>query len=198
MTNLLHPQECVAAYALDILEEQAEFERELAASETLRSDSAALGEVVSNLAYGVVPVPLPTSFKSKLFDRLDRIQTQPADLLELLTWPISDLQKVALDLNNWEPIPITSKAERVVWLVNQMPAQVAFFLRISTGGMIPRHRHAIGESTLVLAGRFINDDGQIYEAGDLFVIAANTSHQPSTSPGCLILCITCDDPFGIR
>jgi hypothetical protein len=55
------------------------------------------------------------------------------------------------------------------------------------------------ESTLVLAGTFTNDNGQVCEVGDLLVAAANTSHQPNTSPGCLILCITGSNPYhGIK
>jgi hypothetical protein len=198
MNNLSSLQERAAAYALSISEEPVEFEHELAESAVLSIELASFQSVVGTLAYSVSLFPLPTDLKIKLFDRINRLEVQPGNLLELLEWPISELQQVSLDLQHWETMPIANGAERVIWQVDEVHAQVAFFLRIPNGGMIPRHFHATGESTLVLAGTFTNDNGQVYEVGDLFMAAANTSHQPSTSPGCLILCITHFDPFPLR
>jgi anti-sigma factor ChrR (cupin superfamily) len=56
-------------------------------------------------------------------------------------------------------------------------------------GKIPAHSHASEESILILEGNLIND-GILYEVGSLYVTAANTSHQPFTSLGCLILSIS--------
>ncbi len=198
MNNLSSLPERAAAYALSISEEPVEFEHELAESAVLSIELASLQAVVDTLAYGVPLLPLSTDLKSKLFDRLNRLEIKPANLLELLEWPISELQQVSLDLQHWESMPIANGAERGIWQVDEVHSQVAFFLRIPNGGMIPRHFHATGESTLVLAGTFTNDNGQVYEVGDLFMAAANTSHQPSTSPGCLILCITHFDSTSLK
>jgi anti-sigma factor ChrR (cupin superfamily) len=198
VTNSFSPQEQAAAYALDILEEQAEFERELAKSTTLQSELAAFQTAVHDLAYGVPAAPLPVDLKKKLFDRLintpdqvdERIADSPANLLDLLDWPITDLQQVAIDLPNWQPFPMPSGSEMAIWQVDEVRAQVAFFLRAPTAGMLPNHYHATGESILVLEGNFIDEDGTVYEVGDRFVATADTSHQPSTSLGCLILNVT--------
>ncbi len=200
------PQEGVAAYALDILEGQAEFKHELTTSATLQSELAAFQVAVQDLAYGVPAMPLPAGLKEKLFDRLtsitndqlvdqsNQVEVRSTDLspnlLDLLDWPITDLQQVAIDLSNWEIFPMPSGSEMAIWQVDEVRAQVAFFLRVPTAGTLPNHYHATGESILVLEGNFIDDDGTVYEVGQRFVAAANTSHQPATSLGCLILSVT--------
>lgn len=200
------PQEEVAAYALGILAEQAEFEEELAKSATLQAELAAFQTAVQDLAYGVPAAPLPVDLKRKLFDRLARntnielidrtnqvdarLADLPENLLDLFDWPIADLRQVAINLPNWELFPMPEGAEMAIWQVDEVLAQVAFFLRVPIAGKLPNHHHATGESILVLAGNFIDENGQVYEVGDRFVAAANTSHQPSTSLGCLVINIT--------
>jgi ChrR Cupin-like domain len=184
------PEERAASYAFDILEEQEDFERELAESADLQAELASFQAAVGDLAYAVPPVPLPAEIKNKLFGRLDLLDAQPDHLLDLMDWSISDLQKVAMDLTDWKPFPLPKGSERVTWKVDRERSQVAFFLRIYTPGNLPNHWHATGESILVLEGNFIDDDGTVYSVGDRFDALANTSHQPSTSMGCLVLGVT--------
>jgi ChrR Cupin-like domain len=200
------PQEQAAAYALDILAEQAEFEHELAISATLQSELTAFQTAVQDLAYAVPAASLPVGLKQKLFDRLTsntdaqlidqsnqveaRLADSPVNLLDLLDWPIADLQQVAINLPNWQPFPMPSGSEMAVWQIDEVRAQVAFFLRVPTAGTLPNHYHATGESILVLEGNFIDEDGRVYGVGDRFVAEADTSHQPTTSLGCLIINIT--------
>jgi hypothetical protein len=200
------PQEQAAAYALDILAEQAEFEHELATSATLQSELASFQTAVQDLAYGVPAAPLPIGLKQKLFDQLTitndeqsidrsnqveaRLTDLPENLLDLLDWPIADLQQVAINLPSWQPFPMPTGSEMAIWQVDEVRAQVAFFLRVPIAGTLPNHCHATGESILVLEGNFIDEDGKIYGVGDQFVAAADTSHQPTTSLGCLILNVT--------
>ncbi len=190
MQNSSFPKDRAAAYALDILEEWEEFECELAASESLQADLAAFESAVGNIAYGVPLEPLPPNLKGKLFDRIDRISPTPKQLSDLLEWQIADLQQVARDLNNWAPFPMPEGSQRAIWQIDETNAQIAFFLRVHIPGALPRHWHATGESILVLEGNFIDDDDTVYEVGDISVMAANTSHQPTTSLGCLILGIS--------
>jgi ChrR Cupin-like domain len=184
------PEERAASYAFDILEEQEEFERELAASEQLQAELASFHAAVGDLAYGVPLLPLPAGIKNKLFDRLDRLDAKPDNLLDLMDWSIPDLQQVAMDLRDWKPFPLPEGSEQVTWQVDRDRSQVAFFLRIYRPGSLPNHWHDTGESILVLEGNFIDDDGTVYEVGDRFDAAANTSHQPTTSMGCLVLAVT--------
>ncbi len=190
MLNSSSPKERAAGYALDILEEYTEFERELAASESLQAELADFQSAVGNLAYGVPLVPLPASLKGRLFDRIDKISPTPEQLTDLLEWQITDLQQVSRDLNNWEPFPMPEGSQRAVWHIDETNSQIAFFLRVHIPGALPKHWHATGEAILVLEGNFIDDDGTVYEVGDISFMAANTSHQPTTSLGCLILGIS--------
>jgi hypothetical protein len=190
VTNSSSPQDRAAADALSILEEQAEFERELATSAELQADLAAFQSVVGDLAYGVPLAPMPEGLKNRLFDRLDRVTAKPPDLAELLAWPIEQLKQVATDLSNWQVFPRPIGSTWAIWQTDPIQAKLAFFLRIPQAGALPRHWHATGESILVLEGDFIDDDGTTFNVGDLFIAAADTSHQPSTSMGCLVLAIT--------
>jgi anti-sigma factor ChrR (cupin superfamily) len=189
-----HPQyeaiQDVAAAALDILEEQAKFEQDLSMSTALQAELAEFQAAQYSLAYGVHLEPLPASLKDKLFARLDRATAKPTNLLDLMDWSIENLQKVAMDLSNWEPFPMPIGSEIAVWHTDEASAELAYFLRIKTAGKLPQHWHATGESILVLEGNFIDDNGQVYEVGDRSFAAANTSHQPTTSMGCLILAVT--------
>jgi ChrR Cupin-like domain len=179
-----------AAAAFNILEEQEEFERELATSAMLQAELAEFQAVANDLAYGVPLEPLPVELKGKLFARLDRTTIQPANLLDLMNLSIAELQQVAMDLPNWEPFPMPIGSEMVVWQVDEVSQQLAYFLRIKEAGKLPQHWHATGEAVLVLEGNFIDEDGTVYEVGDRSFAAANTSHQPTTSMGCLILAVT--------
>lgn len=179
-----------AAAALDILEEQTAFDRELADSATLQAELAEFQAAANDLAYGVPLEPLPTGLKKQLFARLDRTIAKPANLLELMDWPIAELQQVAMNLPNWQPFPMPIGSEMVVWHVDEISAELAYFLRIKEAGKLPQHWHATGESILVLEGNFIDKDGKVYEVGDRSFAAANTSHQPTTTMGCLILAVT--------
>ncbi len=179
-----------AAAALDILEEQAAFDQELVDSAILQAELAEFQAAANDLAYGVPLEPLPTGLKNKLFARLDRTTTKPTNLLDLMSWSIAELRQIAMDLSNWEPFPMPIGSEMVVWQVDEVSAQLAYFLRIKEAGKLPQHWHATGESILVLEGNFIDEDGQVYEVGDRAFAAANTSHQPTTTMGCLILAVT--------
>jgi hypothetical protein len=195
--NLSFLQEYTADYVLGILETPGEFTIELTNSTNIDASEAielqtnlqALQITVGNLAYGVQLLFLPVELKNKLLARVHRINIKPTDLSELLTWPIADLLQVAKDLTLWEPFPFIAGSEQVIWQVDHLNAQVAFFLRIPAVGKIPAHSHTTKESILVLEGNLIND-GIVYGVGSLYETAANTTHQPYTSRGCLILSIT--------
>ncbi len=198
MTNdLFVIRESIAGYALGILEAPEDFAvllqigsaSHLAKTMDLPTEIRTLQVTVSYLAYGVHPVSLPTELKNKLSIRLDKVSAKPENLAELLQWPIADLKQVAQDLSNWEPFPFIAGSERVIWQLDQYGTQKAFFLRIPARGQIPYHSHASEESILILEGNLINE-GILYEVGSLYVTPANTTHQPFTSLGCLILSIT--------
>lgn len=196
-TDLSLIREHIAGYALGILEAPEELTvllekgsvNKLSELIDLPAEIRASQVAASHLAYGVHLVSLPTELKNKLLIRLDRVSAKPANFTELLQWSIDDLKQVAKDLSNWEPFTFIADSEWVTWQVDQLHAQKAFFLRIPAMGQIPTHIHISEESILILEGNLI-DDGIVYEVGSLCVTAANITHQPFTSSGCLILSIT--------
>jgi hypothetical protein len=196
-TDLFLIRKHVAEYALDILEAPEEFTiflqrdttNKLTKSIDLPAEIWATQIAVNHLAYGVHLVSLPTELKSKLLIRLDHVSAKPENLAELLKWSVADLKQVSKDLPDWESFPFIAGSERVVWQVDQLHAQVAFFLRIPAMGQIPDHSHSAAESILILEGNLIND-GIVHEVGSLYITAANTTHQPFTSLGCLVLSIS--------
>jgi hypothetical protein len=85
MTNSFSPQAFVPGYALDILEERAKFEGDLAASASLQAELTTFESAVGELAYGVPTVPLPRDLKGRLFSDLEvsEIDRLPSTEIEL-------------------------------------------------------------------------------------------------------------------
>ena len=73
--------------------------------------------------------------------------------------------------------------------IDKTSQSIAFFVRTTTAEDFPNHYHAAGEHVLVLEGNFVVGD-QVYKRGDRIFSPANTSHQPSTTQGCLVFCVS--------
>ena len=140
-------------------------------------------------AYSVPLVPLPASLKSRLMARLELpdFNTSP-EFQRLLLEPIESLITIANTIKVWKPFSAPVGSTYARWKVDANNRQVAFFLRVPTAGALPSHRHATGETILVLEGNFVSN-GVNYQSGDRAISAAETVHQPTTQ-GCLVLCIS--------
>lgn len=140
-------------------------------------------------AYSAPLVPLPASLKSRLMARLElpEFDISP-EFHRLLLKPIELLIRIANTIKIWQPLSAPEGSTYAKWKVDVNNRQVAFFLRVPTAGTLPSHRHATGETVLVLEGDFISN-GITYQPGDRSISAAKTIHQPTTH-GCLILCIS--------
>jgi ChrR Cupin-like domain len=159
-------------------------------------DSSSLEELspedITAMAYSVPLVPLPTNLKSRLMASLasqsksDEFITSP-EFEQLLLEPIETLITIAQSLI-WKPFPAPEGSTYAPWKLNPQHRQTAFFLRVPTAGTLRKHRHATGETVLVLEGDF-TADGKIYRSGDRSIRPAGSIHQPTTQ-GCLVLCIS--------
>ena len=140
-------------------------------------------------AYSVPLVPLPASLKSRLMARLQlpEFNISP-EFQRLLLKPIKSLIRIANTIKIWQPLSTPEGSTYAKWKVDVNNRQVAFFLRVPTAGALQSHRHATGETVLVLEGDFICN-GITYKPGDRSVSEAKTIHQPTTH-GCLVLCIS--------
>jgi putative transcriptional regulator len=69
-----------------------------------------------------------------------------------------------------------------------LPVSGARLLRMKPSAFAPRHAHDAYELTLVLSGRFI-DENACYSVGDLAIAGPGDTHRPRTLPteGCLCL-----------
>ncbi|WP_261816810.1 ChrR family anti-sigma-E factor [Vibrio gallicus] len=62
-------------------------------------------------------------------------------------------------------------------------------LYISGGVQVPQHTHKGIETTLVLHGRFVDEEGE-YQEGDFTIADSTTRHSPRTEVGQDCLCLT--------
>lgn len=159
--------------------------------------SAAELQAAAVLSYGVADMPLPASLKERLFEQVAREDAatvlasdldQQSELFALLSRSLGLLKQQAA-LMQWQPMGNIDGFEMATWRLDEATESIAFFVRAKTGGYFPLHRHAAGEAVLVLDGDFVVE-GRSYGAGDRIDSPAGTSHAPTTSQGCLLLCVS--------
>ena len=189
--------ELAALSALDILtpEESNLVEINYADHSEFSVQRAEFEAVVGAIAYSSPPMPMNNNLKDRLWQRISENipQLQPK-LLDLLKISIAELKQKTRGLS-WEPIPSMSNAAMATLEVDEATRQVAFFVRAQAGERFPNHWHAQGEEILVLEGDVVIDE-QIYHRGSRISSQANTTHQPTTINGCLVICISSlDDQF---
>lgn len=193
------PESCqnadaAALYALDALDadECEQFEHDLLDSVELDQAVCEFEEVAATLAYSAPLVPMAADLKDRLFQRIAADSMGPSsDLVRLLDWSTDRLKQRAAELD-WLVMPGNSGAEVAVWQVNERAREVAFFVRKYDSGLFPNHKHASGETVLVLDGDFVVGN-QVYGVGEWISSPGGTSHQPETRHGCLLFCVSSMD-----
>jgi ChrR Cupin-like domain len=190
--------ELMMLHALDALdgEDQALFEAALLETPSLLNDAFDWATLASTLAYAT-PLETPTTdLKMRMCDRITQIaHLERSSLYPQLSLSLDVLRQKATELV-WEPLPGGSMpSEIAVWQTDTEHRQVSFFVRTAVAGDFPRHWHAEGEEVLVLEGDFVVD-GRPYGPGERIFSAAQTAHQPSTTQGTLVFCLSSmDDEF---
>lgn len=182
-----------ALYALDVLEaaEREQFEQALLDSPELEQTVREFEETATTLAYSAPPVPMTADLKERLLQRLAEQPGASSDLLQLLDLPIPELVQKAAELS-WSLLPGESGVEVATWQTDEASREAAFFARKVGSGLFPNHYHASGETVLVLEGDFVVD-GQVYYPGEKVSAPGQTSHQPESLSGCLLLCVSSMD-----
>lgn len=189
-------EELAALYALDALEadERAQVDAAMAASEAMVQQVRDYECTVTQLPYNVTAPPMAADLKDRLFQRIAGEAVDPhqgSPLLKLLDQSITALKRQSLELS-WSAIAQSYAAEIAIWETDEARREVAFFVRAKTGGPFPNHAHAAGETVLVLEGDFVVE-GQSFGVGERIYAHGNTSHQPETHNGCLLLCVSSMD-----
>lgn len=199
--NELTPQEIefsqlAALYALDIVDEkeQSQIEDYLANFPELATQLAEFQTAVTAIPYSAPSATLSENLKDRLFSKIteDGLEAE-SEITKILSLSISELKQRAANLE-WQKMP-SCDAVMATLQIDENKRQIAFFVRSDTKTQFPMHWHAEGEEVLVLQGDFVID-GQIYLRGDRIYSNGGTHHQPETTKGCLLLCISSmDDEF---
>ena len=189
--------ELAALSALDILtaEESDLLELNYAEHPEFSAERAEFEAVVGAIAYSSPTMPMNNNLKDRLWQRIaENITEQQSDLWALLSRSLTELKQKTQGLS-WEPIPSMTDAAMATLEVDEAKRQVAFFVRAQAGERFPNHWHAAGEEILVLEGDVVVNE-RIYTKGSRISSEANTSHEPATINGCLVLCVSSlDDKF---
>jgi putative transcriptional regulator len=162
----------------------------LAESADLQAELMDLQEAVAALVYAAPSVPLSADLKDRLFQQIARSDVlQKSDLYHLFSLSLQRLIQQAEGLD-WQPMPGSDTAATMATLeIDRAHDQIAFYVQAGSAGKFPAHWHAAGEEVLVLQGDFVVD-GQIYGPGERIYSRADTTHQPETLQGCLLLCLS--------
>ncbi|MEM9214553.1 MAG: cupin domain-containing protein [Cyanobacteria bacterium P01_F01_bin.150] len=157
---------------------------------TLAEEMAELQAAIAAIPYSTPPVPLSSDLKTRLFERIEETPSSQAQssLFHLLTQSINDLKQKSEGLA-WQLLPGMENGAMAIYEIDQDSRSVAFFVRATTAEVFPNHHHAAGEEVLVLAGDFVVDE-QVYSPGDRIFSHADTAHQPRTTQGCLLFCVS--------
>lgn len=87
----------------------------------------------------------------------------------------------------WDASGETERGTAILQLNPARPRGVGFYIyRMEPGAVSAAHRHEGAEEFLVVEGTLIDNDGTVYEAGDLVWLAPGTEHNSRTETGCLI------------
>lgn len=184
--------ELAALYALGALEphERDTVREAIAQSPNFAQTVNDLSDAAAAIAYTTQPVAMAATLKDRLFQRIaqDAVEAD-SELYQLLKLSIDELTQKSKTLT-WEPlVGGTAEAQIATLAVDEACQKLAFYVKTDRGGHFPLHAHDSGETVLVLAGDFVVD-GLTHVVGDRIDSVSNTAHQPETTQGCLVFCIS--------
>lgn len=106
--------------------------------------------------------------------------------------PIASDQRRIVNLRDadFEPWDETGELERgtgILQLNPDTPRGTGFYIyRMEPGAHSTPHRHGGAEEFLVIEGSLTDNDGTVYEKGDVVWLAPGTEHTSHTENGCLV------------
>lgn len=173
-------------YALDLLaeSEKATVEQAIDQCPELAEELASYESAATAMAYDVPVLPMATSLKNQLFDRLGL----DAPAASIRPEPVSPVQRPpsysavrSQDLN-WQPYSTPGVLIAIVHR-NKVTRELIGFLKAEPGVCYPLHRHAAIEEIFMMEGDLVIED-QVYGAGDYIRSLPGSSHAPHTNGGC--------------
>ncbi|MEQ9259628.1 MAG: cupin domain-containing protein [Roseovarius sp.] len=106
--------------------------------------------------------------------------------------PIETAERRVVNLKSaqFEPWDATGELESgtgILQLNPDAPRGTGFYIyKMEPGSRSTPHRHGGAEEFLILEGTLIDNDGTVYEQGDVVWLAPGTEHTSHTETGCLI------------
>ncbi|MEM7553966.1 MAG: cupin domain-containing protein [Cyanobacteria bacterium P01_A01_bin.84] len=185
--------ELAALHALDITdeEERNQAENYLANIPEFATQLAEFQEAVAAIPYSATSAPISDNLKRRLFSTITKnILEVESEITKLLFLSINELKQRADGLE-WEKMP-SCNARMATLQIDEEKRQKACFIRADAKTKFPMHLHPQGEEILLLEGD-LTADGQLYRKGDRLHANSGSCHQPETTNGCLVLCISSMD-----
>ena len=171
--------ELAPLYALDLLEgqERAWVEQAAAAHPDLAAELAEYQSAVSVVPYSVPVLPMSSTLKQQLFDRLDLDSPAPVAV------PLSPSHQAVRSQDlDWQPHSVPGVMVAIVH-TDVVKREIVGFLRAEPGVRYPHHRHAAIEELFMLEGDLVIEN-ETYGAGDYIRSTPGSSHAPYTNGGC--------------
>jgi hypothetical protein len=175
----------IAEYALGNLAhgELRALEEELAASEDLRREAAAIREALAALpAANARVLPRPCA-RDALLSALETSERFRPFLADLMRWcdlngnRVRELLAQVDDASAWQPGPLPGLAFMPFAPGPNAVARNTGLARMPHGLCFPYHRHAGHEINYVLEGALRDDDGTLYLPGEAMVKPPGSAHE---------------------
>lgn len=91
------------------------------------------------------------------------------------------------DFEPWDAESTSEQGTSFLQLNPTAQRRTGFYIyKMEPGAQSAPHRHGVAEEFLILDGTLIDNDGTVYETGDLVWLAPGTEHSSRTETGCLI------------
>lgn len=173
--------ELAPLYALDQLneEERRWVEQQILECPDLAEELIGYQSGVTAIAYTVPSLPMDSTLKDRLFDRLE-LDPPPSEAV--IAPPFIAYQAIRSQELNWQPHP-TPGVEVAIVHTDEMKREIVGFLRAEPGVRYPFHRHAAIEEIFMLEGDLVVGD-EVYSAGDYLRSNPGSTHAPYTIGGC--------------
>lgn len=171
----------LAEFALGMADD-SEIEATLARSPQLATEFVAYQEAAAALASSLPPIQPPPGLKRRLMasvaqDRFLPFLAQAARFTGLALDTMRDVLRRIDDPKAWEELGVAGLLAIHFEPGPAFAGADAGFLKMPAGSRFPLHRHLGPEVGLVLQGRMLDSDGQIYLPGD---VTSRTQDDPHT------------------
>lgn len=182
-----------ALQALDTIDESESraLEKKLKESPELQSELAAFESAIAAIAYTIPPVPVAPDLKNRLFQRIAKLSSTPAE--EVSSEPVSELSpnpKLAHFIRRshdvkWKPFGVAGISIGRLF-IDKAKREITCLLRLEPGIEFPLHRHAGVEEIFMLEGDLVVE-GEVCYQGDYIRSLPGSTHSSITEGGCLLL-----------